>query len=101
MNKTFSQLLNVCRDEQRSVNCDYQNCEFSKIYDNDCLEKLETDMKNFMDSQTVYPSVVEYTNINKLLAICSLLVSVYTLVYNFYKYLFRSKKKKEILIFIF
>ncbi|XP_043467216.1 separin [Leptopilina heterotoma] len=73
MNKTISQLLKSCRDEQPSINQDCKNPGFSEIYTNDSLEKLETDMKNFMNSQKVHSSVVGYASINKMLAMCSLL----------------------------
>lgn len=77
LNKTVSQILNGCRNESYTNKQDDHNSDFLKIYNNDSIEKLESDVNNFIDSQKVCSSIVEYASINKVQAICSLLVIIY------------------------
>ena len=71
---TIRQILSSCRSEPRANNQNKHELISLDTYENDSMQQLESDMKNFMDNQKVNFSVVEYASINKMLALCSLTV---------------------------
>ncbi|XP_033208353.1 separin [Belonocnema kinseyi] len=69
---TIRQILNRCRSEPRASNQNEHGPILLDLLEDDSKEKLEADMKKFLDDQKVNFSVVEYASVNKMLALCSL-----------------------------
>lgn len=76
---TIRQILSSCRSEPRASNQNDHGPILLDLLGDDSKEKLETNMKKFLDDQKVNFSVVEYASVNKMLALCSLTVII---VYN-------------------
>ena len=76
---TIRQVLSICRSEPRASTQDKHGpilLDLHEEYKDDTKEKLEADMRKFMNDQKVNFSVVEYASINKMLALCSLTVII-------------------------